>query len=272
MTVGLSTKEREVANLQAAASYRAAMAEFAGQRSMDLWYSRMDVDEIRTRYAAQASKAELKRYEANVAKARTKDSLRAFDKLTTVVDGERRIVAQPPLIVPVGDIFTPDQADQLADGHPLDASTRYRSTLSPDRRHLLDRFRYVDAARKVVGVGSVGTRAWVVLMVGNDETDPLILQLKEAEASVLEPYVGRSEYAHHGQRVVEGQRLMQSASDIMLGWHQIEGEDGVVRDFYIRQLWDGKGSALVETMGARAAHGVRRHVRLDAGPGPCPLR
>jgi uncharacterized protein (DUF2252 family) len=249
--LGLSTKQRETANLQAAASYRAAMTEFAGQRSMDLWYSRMDVDEIRTRYAAQATKVELKRYEANVAKARTKDSLRAFDKLTTVVDGERRIVAQPPLIVPVGDIFTPDQADRLADviRSTIDA---YRSTLSPDRRHLLDRFRYVDAARKVVGVGSVGTRAWVVLMVGNDEADPLILQLKEAEASVLEPYVGRSEYAHHGQRVVEGQRLMQSASDIMLGWHQIEGEDGVVRDFYIRQLWDGKGSALVETMGPRA--------------------
>ena len=248
---GLSTKQRETANLQAAASYRAAMTEFAGQRSMDLWYARMDVDDIRTRYAAQASKAEMKRYEANVAKARTKDSLRAFDKLTTIVDGERRIVAQPPLIVPVGDIFAPDQADQLT---AVIRSTidQYRSTLSPDRRHLLDRFRYVDAARKVVGVGSVGTRAWVVLMVGNDETDPLILQLKEAEASVLEPYLGRSEYAHHGQRVVEGQRLMQSASDIMLGWHRIEGVDGVVRDFYIRQLWDGKGSALVETMGARA--------------------
>ena len=173
--------------------------------------------------------------------------------------------------MPVGDLFTPDQADQLA---AVIRSTidQYRSTLSADRRHLLDRFRYVDAARKVVGVGSVGTRAWIVLMVGNDETDPLFLQLKEAEASVLEPFLGKSQYAQHGQRVVEGQRLMQSASDIMLGWHQIEGEDGITRDFYIRQLWDGKGSALVETMGARALAAYAEHVRVDAGPSPCPIR
>ena len=122
----------------------------------------------------------------------------------------------------------------------------------------------------MVGVGSVGTRAWVVLMVGNDETDPLFLQLKEAEASVLEPFLGKSEFAHHGQRVVEGQRLMQSASDIMLGWHQIEGEDGVTRDFYIRQLWDGKGSALVETMGPRQLSRPTPRCAGGHWPGPTP--
>jgi hypothetical protein len=124
----------------------------------------------------------------------------------------------------------------------------YRRTLPSDRRHLLERFRYADAARKVVGVGSVGTRAWIVLMLGVDDADPLFLQFKEAEASVLEPYLGKSDHANHGQRVVEGQRLMQSASDIMLGWFRTPGVDGVERDFYIRQLWDGKGSALVELM------------------------
>ncbi len=124
----------------------------------------------------------------------------------------------------------------------------YRRTLPSDRRHLLERFQYADAARKVVGVGSVGTRAWIVLMLGNDDGDPLFLQLKEAEQSVLEPYLGTSKYNHHGQRVVEGQKLMQSASDIMLGWFRTPGIDGVERDFYIRQLWDGKGSALVDVM------------------------
>ena len=124
----------------------------------------------------------------------------------------------------------------------------YRRTLSTDRRHLMGKFRYVHAARKVVGVGSVGTRAWIVLMLGRDENDPLFLQLKEAQESVLEPFLGKSGFAKHGQRVVEGQRLMQAASDIMLGWIRVDGIDGVSRDFYLRQLWDGKGSALVEMM------------------------
>ena len=124
----------------------------------------------------------------------------------------------------------------------------YRRTLPGDHRHLLERFRYVDAARKVVGVGSVGTRAWIVLMLGRDNQDPLFLQAKEAQASVLEPYLGKSRHANHGQRVVAGQRLMQAASDVMLGWLRTDGVDGVSRDFYIRQLWDGKGSALVDLM------------------------
>ena len=127
----------------------------------------------------------------------------------------------------------------------------YRRTLQGDRRHLLERFRYVHAARKVVGVGSVGTRAWIMLMLGRDNDDPLFLQLKEAQPSVLEPFLGKSQYANHGQRVVEGQRLMQAASDIMLGWHRVTGVDGVKRDFYFRQLWDQKGSAIIEGMKPR---------------------
>jgi uncharacterized protein (DUF2252 family) len=247
---GLDDKQREKVNLLASRTYRTAMRELAEMRSLDLWYSRMDVDDITGRLAAKVNKAEKKQYERNIAKARTKDSLRAFTKLTRIVDGQPRIIGEPPLIVPIGDLLAEDQADQL-EATIRSILEQYRSTLSTDHRRLIDRFRYVDAARKVVGVGSVGTRAWIVLMAGNDETDPLFLQLKEAEASVLEPFLGKSEFAQHGQRVVQGQRLMQSASDILLGWHQIDGADGVTRDYYIRQLWDGKGSALVETMGPR---------------------
>ncbi len=210
----------------------------------------LDVDEVRREWDAGATKAEKKRAEQNMAKARTKDSLKAFDKLTHLVDGEPRITADPPLIVPIEDLLGPEEAQAFADA--IRAIIRsYRRTLPADRRQLLERFRYVDGARKVVGVGSVGTRAWVVLMLGNDNNDPLFLQIKEAEASVLERFLGKSKFTNHGQRVVEGQRLMQSASDIMLGWFRTPGIDGVKRDFYIRQLWDSKASALVETMSPR---------------------
>ena len=148
----------------------------------------------------------------------------------------------------------------------------YRRTLTADRRRLLERYRYVHAARKVVGVGSVGTRAWIVLMLGRDDSDPLMLQLKEAQASVLEPFLGESTFANHGQRVVEGQRLTQAASDILLGWIRFTAPDGVSRDFYMRQLWDGKGSALVELMNPTAMHALRRALRPGAREGARPLR
>ncbi len=186
-----------------------------------------------------------------MAKARSKDSLKAFAKLTAMVDGEPRIASDPPLIVPIEDVASGDGRVEL-EGFVRGVLRSYRRTLSADRRRLLERYRYVHAARKVVGVGSVGTRAWIVLMLGRDETDSLFLQLKEAQASVLEPFLGKSAFAKHGQRVVEGQRLTQAASDIMLGWVQGAGLDGVNRDFYVRQLWDGKGSALVELMNPRA--------------------
>ena len=244
---GFRHKQRQRVNLAVASSYREALRDFARMRALDVWYARLDVDDIARRVAPQASAKQLKRFDRNVAKARTKDSLRAFDRLTRLVDGERRIVSDPPLIVPIEELASPNQRAVLHEA--ISGVIRsYRRTLTGDRRRLLERFHYVHAARKVVGVGSVGTRAWVVLMLGDDDGDPLFLQLKEAQDSVLEPYLGKSAHANHGQRVVEGQRLMQAASDIMLGWFRTDGLDGARRDFYIRQLWDGKGSALVEAM------------------------
>ena len=226
----------------------------------------------RKRWSADASAKQLKRFDRNMAKARSKDGQRAWSRLTRVdADGRPRIISDPPLIVPIEELLEPEASADLE--HTVRSVIRsYRRTLPSDRRHLLERFRYADAARKVVGVGSVGTRAWIVLMLGIDEGDPLFLQFKEAQPSVLEPYLTRSEYANHGQRVVEGQRLMQSASDIMLGWFRTPGVDGVERDFYIRQLWDGKGSALVDVMEPNALDDLRADLRLDARARPRPLR
>jgi len=173
--------------------------------------------------------------------------MRALTKMTRLVDGEPRIASDPPVLVPIEDLLSPDLADQFQ-VMTRNILRRYRRTLPRDRRKLLERFRYAHAARKVVGVGSVGTRAWICLLLGRDGEDPLFLQLKEAQHSVLEPFLGRSEFTQHGQRVVEGQRMMQAASDIMLGWDRAEGLDGVTRDFYVRQLWDAKGSALIDVM------------------------
>ena len=242
--LGFEVKQRRGVNLAVTRAYREAMQSLASMKTFDLWYSRVDAEALLAQFQSAASAKRRKVMEKNLAKTRAKDSLRAFAKLTTIVDGEPRIISDPPLIVPIED---------LADGHDIEAFARsvnrgYRRTLQGDRKHLLERFRYVHAARKVVGVGSVGTRAWIMLMLGRDEDDPLLLQLKEAQPSVLEPFLGKSQYTSHGQRVVEGQRLMQAASDIMLGWHGVEGLDGVKRDFYFRQLWDQKGSAIIEGM------------------------
>jgi uncharacterized protein (DUF2252 family) len=247
---GFDARQRHAVNFGVTRGYREAMASFAGMRTMDLWYTRLDVDDFAARAASELTPKERKRFERNVAKARAKDSLRAFAKLTELVDGEPRIVSDPPLITPIEETVPPEEHHRL-DTFMRDTIRAYRRSLSGDRRRLLERFRYVHAARKVVGVGSVGTRAWIVLLLGRGSGDPLLLQAKEAQASVLEPVLGRSRYSSHGQRVVEGQRLMQSASDIMLGWIRVEGLDGVKRDFYIRQLWDAKGSAIVEAMSPR---------------------
>jgi uncharacterized protein (DUF2252 family) len=245
---GFGARKRKAINKTVGQAYRQSMRDFAALGKFELWYARIDVDEIAQRLAAQASPKEVKRFERNVAKTRSKDNLKAFGKLTELVDGQPRIVGDPPLIVPIEDVASDKelpQLEQLIRGIIRD----YRRSLPSDRRHLLEQFRYAHAARKVVGVGSVGTRAWIMLMEGRDAADPLFLQAKEAEASVLEPFLGKSAFANHGKRVVEGQRLMQAASDLMLGWVRIDGVDGVRRDFYVRQLWDQKGSAVVETMG-----------------------
>ena len=239
--------ERNDVALEVARAHREAMQEFASKRSLDTWYARFDLDQVEEEFGDQVSSHQRKRFEHLVAKTRAKDSIRAVKRLTHVVDGELRFVSDPPLVVPVEELVSPAEADRLSEV-VHGALHSYRSTLQDDRRFLLERFRFVHLARKVVGVGSVGTRTWIALLVGRDNDDPLVLQVKEAQSSVLEPFLGPSVYDHQGQRVVTGQRLMQSASDIMLGWDRITAIDGHERDFYIRQLWDSKGSARIEKM------------------------
>jgi len=237
----------------AARAYREAIREFAGMGLLDVWYSRLDLAGMEQRWGAEAGATALRNLQKVAAKAETKNHLKAFDRLTRVVDGQLRFASDPPLLVPVSELLSDVDAQRLRD--TIDATLHeYRQTLVADRRRLIDRYQFVDLARKVVGVGSVGTRCWVALFVGRDEGDPLFLQVKEAEASVLEPYLGGSEYGNHGERVVEGQRLMQAASDIMLGWSSAVGLDDQSRDFYMRQLWDWKVSANMETMLSSSFH------------------
>jgi hypothetical protein len=245
---GFDGATRDTINRTVGRAYRESIRRFATMENLALWYARVDVEDVAQPWLRQATTKQVKRYEANLAKTRSKDSLKAFAKLTEIVDGEPHIARDPPVVVPIEDLAGTDAA------HGLEEFLRgvirsYRRTLAGDRRKLLERYRYVHAARKVVGVGSVGTRVFVMLLLGRDSDDPLFLQFKEAEASVLEPFLGKSAFANHGQRVVEGQRLTQAASDIMLGWIRAENPlDQVKRDFYVRQLWDAKGSVLVELM------------------------
>ncbi len=214
---GFDDKQREQVNLAVGSAYREAMARYAGMGNLELWYTRVDVEELFAELQHAVSAKERKRAEQNLAKTQSKDSLKAFTKLTELVDGEPRIAADPPVVTPLEELVGEEGLDQ-AEEFMRNGIRSYRRTLTGDRRRLLERYRYVHAARKVVGVGSVGTRAYIMLLLGSDQGDPLFLQFKEAEASVLEPFVGKSEFANHGQRVVEGQRLTQAASDIMLGW------------------------------------------------------
>ena len=248
---GFSRKERRRIVSRSTRAYRETMRRLAGMGNLEVWYERVEVDEAFAAIRDQLDRKALKRAERNRAKAGAKNSMRALSKLTEMVDGEPRIVSDPPLIVPAAELFaqagvpSDDFAERM---HELIRS--YRRTLNGNLRHLMNGYRYVDLARKVVGVGSVGTRAWIVLLLGRDDQDPLFLQVKEAQRSVLEPFTQRSPFKNQGQRVVEGQRLMQAAGDILLGWIRAEGPDGIERDFYVRQLWDAKGSAEVEAMDA----------------------
>ena len=244
---GFGDKDRAAISRIAAGAYRVHMRELAQLSNLDLWYRRVDVDQIRDAFAQMVTKEERKRFERNLAKSQRKDRMRAFSKLTERVDGELRIASDPPVLVPLEGLY---QGEQLARAESQVQSMldEYRGTLDGDRRHLFDSYRFVHAARKVVGVGSVGTRAWIALFVGRDENDPLFLQIKEAQPSVLEPYTAATEFPHQGQRVVEGQRLTQATGDILLGWLTAAGPDSKKRDFYVRQLWDQKGSAIVELM------------------------
>jgi uncharacterized protein (DUF2252 family) len=244
---GFSTGERRQILLATARGYREAMRGFAERSNLDVWYAHVDTDELRPLLTQALEKSRRKLLAKDLDKARTRDNLQVFAKLTAVVDGERRIVADPPLVVPIADMLPDREREELA-GHIGTLLHTYQSTLTPDRRRLVAQFRFVDMARKVVGVGSVGTRAWIILLTGRDADDPLILQVKEAEPSVLERYTEPCEYTNQGERVVAGQRLMQAVSDIFLGWQSVEGIDDRRRDFYVRQLRDWKGSAVVEEM------------------------
>jgi uncharacterized protein (DUF2252 family) len=248
---GFARGDRRDAILAAMRSYREAMRDFAAMRTLDVWYARLDVAQQFARWADGRGEEARRRADRALEKARRKDNLRALDKLTHDVDGTPRIVSEPPLIVPIGELLPPGEAADLEEalGRLL---SEYKRTLQPDRRHLLGAYRPIEMAHKVVGVGSVGTRAWIVLMLGRDATDPLVLQVKEAQRSVLEPHTRRSRQANQGRRVVDGQRLMQAASDVFLGWLRVKAGpfDGGTRDFYVRQLWDAKVSVAIEELSA----------------------
>jgi uncharacterized protein (DUF2252 family) len=244
---GFPAKARRRIVLAAAEGYRTAMRQFAKQPFLEVWYAHLDIEKAIGQFRSQVKAKRFKATETMLAKAHTKDSTQALGKLTTLVDGQRQIISDPPMIVPVEEVFSNVQASALYEQLGVVLS-KYRRTLQSDRRHLLEHFTLVQVARKVVGVGSVGTRAWVVLMDAGDGIEPLFLQAKEAQVSVLADYCGRSRYANQGERVVAGQHLMQAESDIFLGWTRVSGPDHVERDYYVRQLKDWKFSAPIELM------------------------
>ncbi len=246
---GFAGKDRRAIVAATVARYRQAMRDFAKMTNLDVWYARVDVDQVRADFDAQLKARQRKMIDQGIAKARTRDRMQEVAKLCRVVDGRPQIIADAPLLVPIADLLPAHTDREAFAGQVKDLIGKYRRTLETDRRFLLETFEFADMARKVVGVGSVGTRCWIVLMHGRDESDPLFLQVKEAEASVLSRFVGASKYTNMGQRVVAGQRLMQAASDIFLGWQRNEvGLDGQQRDFYIRQLRDWKFSMPIEVM------------------------
>jgi uncharacterized protein (DUF2252 family) len=246
---GHPAKQRRKIVLAAVRQYREAMRTFAGMTSLDVWYARLDLDQIRSELKSGVNGRLRKAVDEGMARARTRDSMQALAKLTTVMDGKRRIMADPPLIVPVSDLAASQEDAVGLDSMICDLLASYRRTLHEDSAELLGRYQLTDVARKVVGVGSVGTRCWIVLMLGSDESDPLFLQVKEAERSALSDYAGPSKYDNQGQRVVVGQRYTQASSDIFLGWIRIEeGIDGHPHDYYVRQLRDWKLSVETERM------------------------
>jgi uncharacterized protein (DUF2252 family) len=249
---GFAVKDQERVVLATVAEYRRRMATYAKMQTLDLWYTRFEIEPLLRELSAQVGSRMRKRLHKGVAKARGRDNVQAFARFTHEVDGKSQIISDPPLIVPAREYL--DHAEFIAfEGRLHRFFVAYADTLLHDRRALIGQLHLVDVARKVVGVGSVGTQALIALLLGRDEHDPVVLQVKEAQASVLEDYVGGSQYANAGERVVAGQRMMQAVSDIFLGWlHVDEGVDGAPRDYYVRQLRDWKGSIAVEAMDTRA--------------------
>ncbi len=254
---GFTEKQSRKATLAAVESYRTAMRGFASQTILAVWYAHLNIEDALAEYRStltghrlKENKKGLKAAETLLAKAHTRDSLQAIEKLTTVTDGRRQIISDPPLVVPIDELSGFD-AGVLLDGI-RDLLAAYRGTLQSDRRRLLDHFTLADVAHKVVGVGSVGTRAWILLLESGVEAEALLLQAKQAEASALADYAGKSEYANQGERVVAGQHLMQAASDIFLGWLRAQPTGGQDEDYYLRQLRDWKLSAEIEAMSPRS--------------------
>ncbi|MET8131733.1 DUF2252 domain-containing protein [Streptomyces sp. NPDC005251] len=244
---GLDDAERARIVSGTVRSYREAMIRFAGMSNLDVWYAKIDADRLRDLTTGQLNKGGQKKLDRALSKARSRDTVQVFEKLTRQVDGRPMIAPDPPLLVPIADLL-PDAQRATLERQFRGLVERYGITLPSDRRFLLDDYQLADVARKVVGVGSVGTRCWIFLLLGRDGRDPLFLQAKEADTSVLADHVGASQYRNQGERVVAGQRLMQAASDIFLGWERVDGIDGKRRDFYVRQLRDWKGIAMPESM------------------------
>ena len=249
---GFGRSDRRAVVMAGVGAYRRRMAIAAAQGTLEAWYDHLEIGELVEHVVSEERRGRLHGRDAraaveDLAKARTRDSVRVVTKRAGKIGDQLRFLADPPLIVPVEDLVEPGSVWERADVLVKELLASYRRTLSVEH-HPLEEFRYVHAARKVVGVGSVGTRCYILLLVGRDESDPLVLQVKEAQASVLESFVGASAHNHHGQRVVAGQRLMQGASDVFLGWQRISGLDGAVRDYYVRQLHDWKGALDVDTM------------------------
>jgi uncharacterized protein (DUF2252 family) len=248
---GFPARPRRDVVMATVSRYRQAMREFAAMTNLDVWYAHADATELRAQFDAQLRARQRKLMDKGLVKARARDSMQELAKLTRTVDGHPRIISDPPLVVPVDEMIRDETERATFEAALVRLIARYQRTLETDRRYLLQQYEYCDMARKVVGVGSVGTRCWIVLMLGRDDADPLFLQVKEAEASVLARFVGASKYANQGQRVVAGQRLMQASSDIFLGWQHVDaGADGQSRDFYIRQLRDWKFSIEIESLRA----------------------
>ncbi len=249
---GHSRPDRRSVVMACVHAYRTRLRAAAELGTLEVWSDHLEVGELLDRVVEEQRRGRLSRREvrevtADVAKARTRDSVRVLTRRAGAVDGELRFLADPPLVVPIEDLVGDGSAAEGTEASIKEMLASYRRTLGVEH-HPIEEFRYLHAARKVVGVGSVGTRCYVLLLIGRDDRDPLILQVKEANASVLEAYAGRSVYEHHGQRVVAGQRLMQGASDPFLGWQRIGGFDGVERDYYLRQLHDWKGAAELDGM------------------------
>ena len=250
-----SEKERTAAVMTAIQSYQTAMHAFAHMNTLDVWYAHLNIDDLYAQFNKNLTKREKKHAEKAINKAKAKDSSRAVSKLTEVADGKLRFISEPPLIVPARELVEQYLQESIPDAD-IKARERiialilhsYQESLRDDKRHLIRQYHGVDIARKVVGVGSVGTRCWVVLLEGVGARDPLVLQIKEAQESVVERFWKKGRYQQNGQRVVEGQRAIQATSDVLLGWTRAKGLDGITRDYYVRQLWDGKGSIDLDTI------------------------